>query len=179
VMIGGTTDEWNPPRSMLDDFKSMADRKAERYAIKGEVEDKHEVQLNIYGWLLANTRIDDPLRERLAAVGYDPGDVEFLPQPKHLSIQGISMMHLPYAGTTGQIKIPTGKGMRSDTHDYTIKPVRTWPLAEVEAYIRPKVYQWYRWLILGEPPPVVPASEHWLCRGCAFYRDLCHPETER
>lgn len=179
ITLGGTTDAYNPPQLKLDDFKSMADSKAQRYALKGEVEDKHEIQLNIYRWLIANTRINNELRVRLATVGYDPGDQEFLPAPEHLGIQGISMMQLPYSGTTGEMKVPRAKGFGSEIKDYSIATVRTWPLDEIEGYIRPRAYQWYRWLVLGEKPPVVAKDDAWLCRGCAFNGDLCFPEEER
>ena len=164
------------------DFKSMGDEKAERYAIRGTVEERHEEQLNIYRWLIARTRITDQLRARLASVGYDPGTQEFLPAPEDLSIQGISMMSLVCSGTTAEMKVkralPNGQ-MMTEQRLIVVQPVKTWSLEETEAFVRPRALQWYRHLMLGEIPEVVPQSKQWMCSNCPFLGKPCDPVTER
>lgn len=182
ITLGGTCDAYNPPLRKLADFKSMGDEKAERYAMRGMVEEKHEAQLNIYRWLIANTRITPELCARLRAVGYDPGDEEFLPCPDDLSIQGISMMSLVLSGSAQEMKVkrvlPNGQ-MITEQRLAIVEPVKAWPLAETEAFVRPRALKWYRHLVLGEIPDVVPRSEQWLCRNCPFNGKPCQPEQER
>ncbi len=182
ITLGGTTDAYNPPLKKLADFKSMGDDKAEKYAVRGAVEDKHEAQLNIYRWLIAKTPVTPELRERLLSVGYDPKDDAFLPCPDDLSIQGISMMSLVLSGASQEMKVkrllPNGQFL-TEQRLCVIQPVRVWSLEETEAFVRPRALKWYRHLVLGEIPDVVPKSEQWLCRNCPFNGKPCQPEQER
>lgn len=187
VELGGTTDAYNPVRLRLDDFKSMGDEKAEGMALAGHAKDAHEAQANVYRLLVARTKIDDAMLPRLREVGFDPTGHEYLPAPETLTIQGVSMMHLVQTGQEQEIKVkipgPRG-GLRTERRRCRVEAVRVWPLAETEAWVRPRVYQWYRWLVLGELPPVVPEAEKWLCASCPFNADvaaggICHPVQER
>lgn len=181
--LGGTTDAHNVLRGALHDYKSMADAKvlmtaqgAKGGTFSPQLDDKWVWQLNIYRWLVAHTRIAPEVRERFNLEG------EFYPAPTELVIQGFGMMDLLQTGTSVQVKVPNGKWAKYATFDVDAVPVL--PLDEIEAYIRPRALQWYRYLVLGEVPPVVEEADKWLCKGCCFNGDLiegerCHPTEER
>jgi hypothetical protein len=179
IEVGGTTDAYNPRIRELWDFKSMADAKVDMF-VKGNkggthspnLEDRWVVQLNIYRWLTANTRMTPKQRRALGLTGTN------FPAPERLGIQAVGMMGIPRSGADYQLKA------RGTATTYTIDEVPVWELDKIEAYVREHAHTWYRWLILGETPPVVAKDMDWLCKGCAFNGDLipgerCRPQQER
>lgn len=179
IPLGGTLDAYNYRRSEMIDFKSMADVKAQMFA-KGShggtyspyFEDRWVMQLNIYAWLLAHTRVPPEIQNEL-------NNVEFFPAPTSLVIQGIAMMSIPRSGASIEMKV--GKW---DKELFEIPPIPVLPLDTVEAYIRDRALPWYRYLRLGEQAPVVEKSMSWLCKFCAFNGELipgerCLPTQER
>lgn len=184
IVLGGTTDAYSPvaPPFPLWDFKSMADAKAEMM-VKGKkpgkysknIDDRWVRQLNIYRLLVSKTKLSTlPLkyRKRWKLKG------EFLPTPEWIGIQGIGMMHAP---RTGQ---PYFFHRGREAQVYPVDDVPILPLDEVEGFVRAEARKWYRWLVLGEMPPVVSKEDDWLCKSCAFNGELiegerCFPKKER
>jgi hypothetical protein len=184
ITLGGTTDAYNPRIRTIHDFKSQADTKVEMMARKGTCDPKHAEQLNVYRFLVSRTPIDAALAAKCRVAGFDPTGHDYLPAPESLVIQGFSMMALARTGSAVELKVkPDGvKWARKET--FEIAPVPVWPLDEIEAWIRPRALAWYRWLVLGQPTPIVDEADKWLCRGCAFNGELveggvCFPERER
>lgn len=186
VTVNGTTDAYNPFKRILADQKSMADKKAEM-VVKGEkggtfspqLDDAHVWQFNIYRWLLARTRITDEQRERMASFGLPPIKGRTWPAPTQLIMQGLSMMHLVRSGAD-HAWTERGRGVSI----YPVDSIPVLGLKDIEEYVRPRALQWYKWLVLREPTPVVPASQKWLCAGCAFNGErlahgTCFPTAER
>lgn len=183
ITLGGTCDSYNPQKRELWDMKSMADVKAEMMVrgtkpgtFSSNLEDSWVKQLNVYRWLLANTKIPPAVKAQLKLEG------ELFPAPEVLGIQGISMMNIPRTGADYDMKVAAGRGRVLKR--FTIDSVPVWPLEETEAFIREGALQWYRWLALGEPTPVVPEDKSWLCDGCPFNGERikgapCMPTTER
>lgn len=179
IEVGGTTDAFNPKLGELWDFKSMADAKVTMFvegkkggSFSPNLEDRWVIQLNIYAWLAANTKMPKAVAKRLGLKG------THYPAPHTLGIQAIGMMGIPRSGYDYQTK------SRGQITSHTIDPLPVWPLAQTEALVREEAYKWYRWLILGETPPVVAKSMDWLCKGCTFNGDLvpgerCRPTVER
>ncbi len=174
VTLGGTCDAYNPflPKPELHDFKSMSDKLCTEFLENGKPKPDWIKQLNIYRWLIAHTLM--------------PTDIaisKYYPAPEVLVIQAISMMSLPATGRTsfGRIQVP-GKTDRKGT--FKIEAIPTMPLDEIEAFIRTEVYRWYRWLVLGEQPPVIEAERKWICFNCPFNgendpNEPCWPTYER
>ena len=179
IEVGGTTDAYRPVVAPypLWDFKSMADAKALMF-IRGEkggtftphLDDRWVWQLNIYRWLVSRTKIPAALKKRFNLRG------THFPAPEFLGIQGISMMHIPRSGQQHRLK--------NEPKPYEIDDVPVLALEDIEEFVRGRALQWYRWLVLGDTPPVVPKDQDWLCKNCAFNGDLidgeiCHPSIER
>lgn len=177
ITLGGTTDAYNPTKAPypLWDFKTTADVKAEML-IKGtkggtyspNLDDRWVVQTNVYRWLVANTPIPAAVKKRLKLKG------KFYPAPEWLGIQAIAMMSMPRTGMAYELKYKK----------YEIDDVPIIPLDEIEQLIRTEALKWFRWLVLGDTPPVVSAEMSWLCKSCAFNGDLipgerCRPSQER
>jgi hypothetical protein len=186
IQVKGTTDAYNPLRRRLVDFKSMSDSKAAMFAqgdkggtLCDHLEDRWVWQTNIYGYLLSRTRVPDEVRDRLRAAGFKTTLPEFYPAPKEIVIQGIAMMNAPRTGASIEMKVS-----KYERRIMEIPPVPILPPEQVEAFIRTQALQWFRWLELGEPAPVVPKAMDWLCRGCAFNGEKipgerCKPTAER
>jgi len=180
IDVGGTCDSYNPVMEALWDMKTMADRKAEMMvtgAKSGEfsphLEDSWVKQLNIYRLLIARTPMPSSVKKRFKLKG------DFLPAPTFLGIQGISMMNIPRTGAAYAMKLPK-RGMNI----FEVGQVPVWPLEETEEFVRAEALRWYRWLVLGQPTPVVPKSKKWLCEGCSFNGErlaegICFPDQER
>lgn len=182
ITVGGTCDCYNPWRKELWDMKSCKDVKAE-YMITGKkpawfkdnsttfsphLEDSWVKQVNIYRLLLSKTKVPAKLKEQLQLTG------EYFPAPEYLGIQAISMAEIPRSGAP--------YAYRKAIHEVDAVPV--WPLEEIETFVRREALQWFKWLVLGEPTPVVPQDKAWLCGSCAFNADRfpegpCHPTQER
>lgn len=181
VVVRGTCDAFNPLRSELVDCKSMADKKVEMM-IKGSspgtwstnLQDSWVVQLNVYRWLISRTPIPQTVHDQYAAYGLPRLEGPNFPPPERLVIQGIAMMHHPVSGSSLAFKEP-----RRGVNVYDIDDVPVWDLDDIEAYIRPKVLEWYRALVLKEMPPVVPKDKSWLCKNCTFEGNRCFPDQER
>lgn len=190
ITLGGTTDAYNPLIGELHDFKSAADEKvvmmaqgssSDAHTFSPQVKDEWVWQTNIYRWLLAGSLIPDEIRERFALVG------EYYPAPTKLVIQTFSMMALVRTGSTVEVRVPVksyGKYAKKEKQLYTIDEVPVLPLAEVEAYIRPRALEWYQYLILGAQPHVVALDKKWMCINCTFNGERikgerCHPAAER
>lgn len=189
ITINGTADAYNPFTRQYVDQKSMAEKKAEK-TVKGTHDgtyspnllDEHVLQFNTYRWLLARTRVPDEIRERFRAYGLPELKGRNFPAPTELVMQGFSMMHLVRSGTPHAWT--EGKGQSRTTTMYDVDPVPVLQLTDIEQLIRPKALMWYRYLVLREPTPVVPASRKWLCNNCAFNGErlahgTCFPERER
>jgi hypothetical protein len=187
VCLSGTTDIYNPLRPPYPcfDMKSMADKKAEMMVTGNKpgtfsrnLEDKWVWQLNIYRWLLAHTRVPPALKRRYPELK----GRQFFPAPEYLGIQGIAMMTAYRTG--GRYTVRTGDWPRTRTATYDVDEVPVLPLPEIEAYIRPRALDWYRYLVLNEQPPPVPEDEKWKCKSCPFNGELiagerCHPAQDR
>lgn len=183
IVLGGTCDSYNPHLSWLWDMKSMADVKVEMMITGGKpgtfsrhLQDNWVKQLNIYRWLIAHTPIDPEVRTALKLSG------EHYPAPDNLGIQGISMMHIPRTGAPYEMKVSAGR--RKILEKFEVDSVPVWPLEETEAFIRKEILPWYKWLVLGDLPPVVSKENSWLCGGCAFNGEIvedgpCLPTRER
>lgn len=176
ITLGGTTDGYNCRTRELHDFKSMADVKVEMFAAAGAADNKWTWQLNVYRWLIMHTKTPKKVRKMF------PDMPEFLPEPTDLVVQGIGMMGIPRTGRRF--------GMRRKKSNYyayeetEIENIPLLPLEDVEDFIRRETLRWYRTLVLGQTPDVVPESEAWLCRSCAFNGELvkggtCFPSQER
>lgn len=178
ITVGGTTDNYNPITLELWDYKSCADYKADAM-IKGQkpgtfspnLDDSWVWQVNGYRYLLSRTRIPRKLKREFNLQG------TYFPAPTALGIQAISMMEIPRTGMDYRTR-----GYKAQT--YTLDPVPVFPLEDIEQFIRERALQWYRGLILGVLPPVVPKSQDWLCQSCAFNGHKiaggpCFPEQER
>lgn len=192
IPVHGTADAYNPYRRKYVDQKSMADKKAEE-TVKGaksgttfssNLQDEHVWQFNIYRWLLARTKVPQEVRDQLASLGLPPIKGRTYPAPTELVMQGLSMMHLPRSGAEYAWKERDGKYGPMKTTVHTIDPVPVFNLSEIEAFVRPRALDWYRWLVLRQPAPIVPASKAWLCKNCAFNGEIvphgvCFPTKER
>jgi hypothetical protein len=185
VNVRGTFDAYNPYQSVLADLKSMAWYKV-MATIKGtkkglyskNLEDSHVLQFNFYRWLISKTVITDEQRETFRSYGLPALKGKTFPAPKQLVMQAIEMMELPRSGGTYALK------ERGATTLYDIDPVPVLPLHEIEAIVRPRALQWYKWLVLRQPTPVVPEESDWLCKNCQFNGELlthgsCFPSKER
>lgn len=180
IQLGGTLDAANPALREIDDFKSMADVKADMFAkgSKGGTyskyhEDKHVLQLNIYRWLMAHTKIPADIKAEFKLKG------AYYPAPTRLVIQAVAMMSIPRSGGSTEVKVSKWEKKQVD-----IPEIPVLPLKDIEVIIREGALKWYRWLVLGETPPVVDKTNDWLCRSCAFNGELiagerCLPSKER
>lgn len=181
ITVNGTTDSYNPskPPYPMWDMKSMADYKA-MMMVRGSkpgtfspnLQDNWVMQLNVYRWLLAHTKIPAKIKRKLKLKG------TYYPAPEFLGIQGIAMMHIPRTGMPYELKV--GKDLRI----FNIDDIPVWPLAETEEFIRHEALKWHDWLVVGTMPPVVTEDKSWLCKGCAFNGErfkegICFPTKER
>jgi hypothetical protein len=172
INIRGTTDAYNPWRLWLHDFKTLADYRVEEFLEGKQAGDFHEHvknswvwQVNIYAWLIAHTVISDEWREYFRQHRLPDLPGQYFPAPNRLQMQLISMME-PVLTATGRLyQLKVGRTLQ----EYHVEDVPTLPLDDVESFIRPKALQWYRWLTLGEIPPVVDKKRQWMCRNCPFY----------
>lgn len=177
VTLGGTCDAYNPYRRMLHDFKTMADMKVAK-VLGGDQQESWVTQLNVYRWLISQTRVSPEQRKAFAELGLPPLPGEFFPAPSELAIQAIGMMELPLTGTTYAVKT---RG-RQVTHELPHIPV--WDLELTEAGIRATALTLYRALVQRIPQPVVAKELAWLCGSCPFNGETnpgerCHPTNER
>jgi hypothetical protein len=181
IDVGGTTDGLNYLSNELIDFKSLSDTKMPGFfagrdggTLSPMLKDSHVRQLNIYGYLVSKTRVSSAAAwfERH---GITPPAYEFFRRPERLRLQFITMQEIPLTGTT---YVP----QRSSAVEIAEVPVL--PEAEVEAFIRERALKWYRYLRLGQKPPVVEEDRAWQCKSCPFNGDLifgerCSPKAER
>lgn len=185
ITVRGTFDAYNPFTRTLADMKSMSSRKV-LDTIKGNkggtyspnLDDAHVEQFNFYRLLIARTKITDDVREQFRAHGLPELKGRNFPAPTQLVMQAIEMMELPRSGSTYALS------ERGSTTLYDIDPVPVLPLHEIEQIMRPRALQWYKWLVLREPTPVVPKEKAWLCRNCQFNAEIlphgiCYPSKER
>jgi len=181
ITLGGTLDAYNPkePPYPLWDMKSTADAKAEML-IKGQkggtysknLEDRWVIQTNVYRWMVSKTEIPSAIKRRLKLKG------KYFPAPEFLGIQALGMMAIPRTGIPYLFK----KGRQEEL--YHIDDVPVLPLEEIETLVRREALKWYRWLVLGEMPPVVEEERAWMCKSCPFNGELipgerCFPNYER
>lgn len=180
IEVGGTCDAYKPTEAPYPmwDFKSMADAKATMFVhgdkggtFSPNLEDRWVWQLNIYRWLVAQTLIPKDVKKKYKLKG------KTFPTPEFIGIQGISMMEIPRTGLPYKIR-----GPRETMRDIDNVPLL--PLEDVEAFVRKQAHRWYKWLVLGEKPPVVNSDMSWLCKSCSFNGELiagerCHPTRER
>lgn len=178
ITVGGTTDNYNPITRELWDYKSCADYKADAMVngkkpgtFSPNLDDAWVWQVNGYRYLISKTRIPRKLKREFNLQG------TYFPAPTSLGIQAISMMEIPRTGMGYQLRGYRSKPLQLD-------PVPVFPLEDIEQFIRERALQWYRGLVLGELPPVVPKSKDWLCQNCAFNGHKiqggpCLPEQER
>jgi hypothetical protein len=139
-------------------------------------------QFNIYRLLIARTKVSDDVREKFRALGFPELKGKNYPAPTELIMQGFSMMHMVRSGS--QYAWTDGWGKSRTTTVYDIDAVPVLPLTEIEAFLRPRALECYRYLVLRLPAPVVPASKKWMCAGCAFNAERvagapCNPTEER
>lgn len=180
ITVGGTTDAVNPYIRELHDHKSTGDLKLQRY-LSGKqggtfcrsVPDTFVWQTNIYGWLLSKTEISEDIRRQLREAGCRDIRQRTFPSPRRIRIQLLTMMEIPITGTAYT-------PLRTDI-SYDMEEVPVLPHWKVEAFVREHAYNWYRWLVLGEKPPIQPKK--WQCDNCPFNahihsEGLCYPETE-
>lgn len=184
IQLGGTIDAYNPFRRWLHDFKTLSDDKLPKF-LAGELGSDESThikaswvwQVNLYAWMLAQTRIQPEHRARFAQHGLIL-DGEFFPKPERLQMQLISMME-PILTATGR----KYQKLR-DPVEYAVDDVPLLPAAKVEAFAKDRALLWFKWLTLGQKPPVVASKQDWMCRSCPFNGELhegepCLPRTER
>jgi hypothetical protein len=181
INLGGTTDGYNVLTRELHDYKTLADSKVSRF-LKGQdggrwsptIKDAWVWQVNIYRWLVMHTPTEQ-LRPWFEANNIATPSTAFLPAPERLQMQLISMMEIPLTSTR---YVP----MRT-TEAYEVGEVPILPDEEVEAFIRERALEWFRWLVLKVRPPVVEEEDKWLCKNCQFNGELlqgpCFPDNER
>lgn len=184
IPVRGTGDAYNPFRRLYVDKKTMADKKAAEVitgnkggTMSKSLDDAWVWQFNIYRWLFARTAVPQEVRDRFKAYGLELKSKNY-PAPTKLWMQGIGMMELPRSGTRYAYK----EGYSTTVHEIDDIPVL--PLHEIEEYVRPRALQWYRYLVLGMPAPVLPKDQAWKCRSCPFNAEVtgdgpCRPEAER
>jgi hypothetical protein len=185
IKLRGTGDAYNPFIRKYADGKSMADQKA-IMTIKGtkagtfskNLQDEHVYQFNTYRWLVARTKIPEEVRQEFVALGLPLLKGRNFPAPTELIMQGASMMDQPRSGALYSLRY------RGTTTLYDIDAVPVLPLHEIEEWIRPRALQWYRWLKLREPTPVVSKDRDWLCGFCFANGEMlpygtCFPKAER
>lgn len=180
VTVRGTADVVNPYTRTIFDFKTMSDSKVAGF-IKRKTQDDGTVsglqpswilQLNIYRWLVARTPIPEDLKQRWVALGLPYLKQRTFPAPTKLVIQAVAPMEIPHSG--GQYSFKAA--YRPELFDVDAIPVL--PLQEIEKIIRPRVFNWYRYLVLRQKPPVVSADKRWICKSCAFRDEICFPDQE-
>lgn len=182
ITLGGTCDAYNYRTLDLHDYKTIGDAKVGPF-LKGKsggqwspnIKDDWVLQTNIYRWMIGRTRVDD-VRWWFDLHNLPVPYGEFLQAPERISMQLVSMMEIPLTGTT---YVP-----QRSIEGYEIGDVPVLDDAEMEAFIRTEVLRWYRWLVLGEKPPVVEQALSWMCKSCQFNGDVifgerCHPDSER
>lgn len=176
VYLGGTTDAYNPYRRWLHDFKSCDEYKVRAFLRGAWANEYHAYvketwfwQLQIYAWMVAQTHIDREHAAAFAAHGLPALPGPTFPYPERLQLQVISMMEIPLTATDRAYQYKPDPKKR-DLEDAYVTDVPVLPPNEVEAFIRPRALQWYRWLVLNEEPPVVDKSKWWMCKGCPFSR---------
>lgn len=184
IVLGGTTDTYNPYSLTLHDFKTLSDDKLPAWfeekhggQYSSFIKDPWVLQTNIYAWLVSKTRITDEHREAFRRYGLPELEGEFFPRPTNLEMQLITMMEIPL---TGREYVPRWRGAAS----VAITSVPLLAPEDIEAFIRDRALDWFRWLSLGEKPPVVPRSKKWMCVNCPFNGELipggpCFPSEER
>lgn len=182
ITLGGTCDAYNCITRELHDFKSMADIKVEMFVKAEQAEEKHEIQLNVYRWLIANTKTPRILRKRW------PDLPKFLPPPERLVIQAIGMMDIPKSGGRFGMRVGTPGSKYKRYQEFEVAGIPVWPLEKTETFIRERALNWYRWLVLGELPPITAElvgkdGHRWPCKSCAFYGEMipngiCFPNEE-
>lgn len=178
ITLGGTTDCYSPLVRELWDTKTLADRKVVMLATSGKIEEKWTQQTNIYRWLVSQTPMPADIAEEFGLVG------THYPAPDKLFIQGLSMMYLPRSGMATEVKVPQPGSRYEAKGTFEIDDVPVMPLDDIEVLIRREALKWYRWLVLGELPPVVRAKDKWLCDSCSFNGEIvangpCFPTRER
>jgi hypothetical protein len=183
ITVGGTTDCYNPYRRLLHDYKTLSDTKIPEFLreeLGGRyspfVKDAWVMQTNIYAWLVSRTPITDAMRDGFARLGLPPLEGDLLPAPTKIEMQLVSMMEFPL---TGRPYVPQREYVPVE-----VGGVPVLPADEVEAFVRERALTWYRYLTLGEQPPVVPVKQQWMCKHCPFNGDLlegapCRPKAER
>lgn len=191
IMLGGTTDCYNPYLRHLHDFKTVSDLKIygllngeEGGRFSQSIKDSWVLQTNIYGWLVSQTHITEEMRAEFRKYGLPELEGDFLPTPTSLEMQVISMMDIPLTGRGYQHKYKAPGKSRAVTTDYTLESVPVLPAAEIEAYVRTRALDWFEWLVLGVKPDVVRGESSWLCYHCPFNGEKvqggpCMPTAER
>ena len=183
IEVGGTTDAYNPFLLALHDFKTIGDGKISDF-LQGKqggtfspfIKDEWVWQVNIYSWLIRKTRIEPHHREQFEAHRLPELPTTHFPRPTTLQMQLISMMEIPF---TGRAYVP-----QRSYQEYVIDAVPVLSDQEIDTFVRDQALTWYRWLTLGEQPPVVAKKKAWMCKNCPFNGDLvptgtCFPESER
>lgn len=175
ITVKGSCDCYSPWKRRLYDFKTMADSKA-RMVVDGKQDESWVVQTNIYGYLIAKTKITDEDRELFRKHGLPELDCEYYPQPESIHIQGLSMQELPMSGRNYVMQRTYAPKM--------VPPIPVMPLDEVEAIIRARAIEWYNTLVLKKMPPPVDDTRDWMCKGCVFNGEViegerCFPKQER
>lgn len=176
LRLNGTCDAYDTPHRTLWDCKTTGDYKLDQF-IRGKdfgdgelrhIDPVHIMQMQVYAYLLARTPMPDDIA---ATLGVASGTL--FPKPEAVVIQKIGMMDIARSGFLHETK----KYGKSTLHAIEHCPVYADDV--IEAWIRPRALQWYRWLVLGEQPPVVTEDASWLCRSCQFYGHECVPEPDR
>lgn len=176
LRLNGTCDAYDVPNRTLWDVKTTGDFKMDQFidgkdfgdGIVRNIDPIHIMQMQVYCYLLSKTPMPDAVADQL---GVPRGTL--MPKPEQIIIQKIGMMDLARSGYDHLVK---RKGKKS------LLPIEHCPVYEnddIEAWIRPRALDWYKWLVLGEEPPVVPKKDQWLCYGCSFKDVECHPDVER
>lgn len=176
LRLNGTCDAYDAVHRALWDAKTTGDYKLDQF-IRGKdfgdgqlrhIDPVHIMQMQVYAYLLARTPMTDEIADTLSL----PRGSCY-PKPEEVIIQKIGMMDVARSGSLHETK----KYGTSTLHAIEHCPV--YDDEVIEAWIRPRALQWYRWLVLGEQPPVVSDDDSWLCRSCQFYGAECVPEPER
>jgi hypothetical protein len=188
ITLGGTVDTYNPYRRELHDFKTLSDLRIpglftgqQGGVLHPHIKDEWVWQTNIYAWLLSKSPVPELIQRALEQAGCRRLRSPYFPSPRRIRMQVLSMMELPLTGTP---YVTMGK----DRKEGTLEDVPILPHWQIEAFVRERALRWYRWLVLGEQPPVVDEDRKWMCAAknnpCPFNGELhaegvCFPTTER
>ncbi len=176
LRLNGTCDAYDVANRTLWDAKTTGDFKLDQF-IAGKdfgdgyhrhIDPVHIMQMQVYAYLLARTVMSDEIADTL---GFTRGSL--FPKPDAVVIQKIGMMDIARSGS----RHATKKWGKTTLHDIEHCPV--YDDETIDAWIRPRALQWYRWLVLGEKPPVVSEDGAWICNFCQFKDVECIPEPER